>query len=121
MQSAEKISNGLRMRWLILSAIPSSLMLGVTTYITTDIAAVPLLWVIPLALYVATFIIVFARKPLISTDHLLGLIGIVLAVAASALFVFNLLGCLNSMIKPPYLLSILPFVIYRSVPINFSF
>jgi hypothetical protein len=49
-----------RLRWTFLSVVPSSLMLGVTTYITTDIAAIPLLWVLPLALYLLTFIIVFA-------------------------------------------------------------
>ena len=38
-------------------------MLGVTTYLTTDIAAIPLLWVIPLALYLLTFILAFARRP----------------------------------------------------------
>lgn len=54
-----------RGKWVLLAFIPSSLMLGVTTYITTDLAAVPLLWILPLALYVGTFIIVFARKPLI--------------------------------------------------------
>ena len=50
------------MRWLILSFAPSSLLLGVTTHISTDIAAVPLLWVIPLALYLSTFVLVFARR-----------------------------------------------------------
>ena len=43
--------------------VPSSLLLGVTTYITTDIAAIPLLWVVPLALYLLSFILVFARWP----------------------------------------------------------
>lgn len=52
-----------RLRWTVLAIIPSSLMLGVTTYITTDIAAIPLLWVLPLALYLLTFIIVFAKIP----------------------------------------------------------
>jgi hypothetical protein len=41
--------------------IPSSWLLGVTTYLTTDIAPAPLLWVIPLALYLLSFILVFAR------------------------------------------------------------
>ena len=50
-------------RWVLLSFVPSSLMLSVTTYISTDIAAIPLLWVIPLALYLLTFILVFAQKP----------------------------------------------------------
>ncbi len=49
-----------RLRWVLLAAVPSSLMLGVTTYITTDLAAIPLLWMPPLALYLLTFIIVFA-------------------------------------------------------------
>jgi len=53
---------GDRSRWIILSFAPSSLLLGVTTYLSTDVAAVPLLWVVPLALYLTTFIIVFARR-----------------------------------------------------------
>ncbi|MCZ6837608.1 MAG: fused MFS/spermidine synthase [Planctomycetota bacterium] len=55
-----------RGRWIALAAVPSSLMLGVTTYITTDIAVVPLLWIIPLVLYLLTFILVFAKKQLLS-------------------------------------------------------
>jgi hypothetical protein len=51
--------------WLLLAAAPSSLMLGVTAHITTDLAAVPLLWVVPLALYLLTFVFVFARRPLL--------------------------------------------------------
>ena len=44
--------------------VPSSLLLGATTYITTDIAAVPLLWVLPLAIYLLSFILAFGRWPL---------------------------------------------------------
>jgi hypothetical protein len=51
-----------RGHWLLLSFVPSSLLLGVTTYLSTDIAAVPLLWTVPLALYLLTFAISFARK-----------------------------------------------------------
>lgn len=54
------------LRWVMLAFVPSSLMLGVTTYITTDLVVVPLLWVIPLALYLLTFILVFARGRIIS-------------------------------------------------------
>src|SRR5207244_9168757 len=53
-----------RLRWVVMAFVPSSLMLGVTTYITLDIAAIPLLWVIPLALYLLSFILVFAKWPL---------------------------------------------------------
>jgi hypothetical protein len=52
-----------RLRWIALAFVPSSLMLGVTTYITTDIAPVPLLWIMPLTLYLFSFILAFARLP----------------------------------------------------------
>ena len=48
-------------RWLAYSFVPSSLMLGVTTHVTTDIAAVSFLWVLPLAMYLATFILAFSE------------------------------------------------------------
>ncbi|MDF1655169.1 MAG: fused MFS/spermidine synthase [Coxiellaceae bacterium] len=51
--------------WVLLAFVPSSLLLGVTTYITTDIASTPLFWIIPLVLYLLSFIIVFSRKPII--------------------------------------------------------
>jgi hypothetical protein len=56
---------GRRLRWIFLAFVPSSLMLGVTTHVTTDLAPVPLLWVLPLALYLLTFVLVFARRPLL--------------------------------------------------------
>lgn len=52
-----------RCRWILLAFVPSSLMLGVTTFLSTDVAAIPLFWVIPLSLYLLSFIIVFARVP----------------------------------------------------------
>ena len=47
-------------RWIVLSAIPSGLILSTTTHITTDIIAMPLLWVLPLALYLLSFILAFS-------------------------------------------------------------
>src|SRR5437764_492524 len=55
-----------RARWVLLAFVPSSLVLGATTYITTDIVAVPLLWVVPLSLYLLSFVLVFARRTLLS-------------------------------------------------------
>ncbi|HXG12437.1 MAG TPA: hypothetical protein VNK04_21955 [Gemmataceae bacterium] len=52
-----------RLHWVALAFVPSSLMLGATTYITTDVAAIPLLWVLPLGLYLLSFILVFSRLP----------------------------------------------------------
>jgi hypothetical protein len=51
-----------RVRWLALAFVPSSLLLGVTTFLSTDVASAPLLWVVPLAIYLLTFVIVFARQ-----------------------------------------------------------
>jgi hypothetical protein len=52
-----------RLRWVALAFVPSSLLLGFTTYITTDVAPTPLFWVLPLALYLLTFTFAFARRP----------------------------------------------------------
>jgi hypothetical protein len=62
---ADKPTFILRIRWVLLSFVPSSLLLGVTTYLTTELPAIPLLWVIPLAIYLLTFILVFERKPIL--------------------------------------------------------
>jgi hypothetical protein len=51
-----------RIRWLALSFVPSSLMLAVTSYLSTDIAAVPLMWIVPLAIYLLTFALAFGRR-----------------------------------------------------------
>src|SRR5215204_1566977 len=51
-----------RLRWVGLAFVPSSFMLGVTAFITTDITPVPLLWVIPLSLYLFAFVVVFSRS-----------------------------------------------------------
>jgi hypothetical protein len=50
-----------RARWMLLALAPSSLMLGVTQHITSEIAAAPLLWLIPLTIYILTFVVAFAR------------------------------------------------------------
>ncbi len=51
---------GRRLHWVLLAAVPSGLMLSTTTHITTDIMAMPLLWVLPLAAYLVSFILVFS-------------------------------------------------------------
>jgi hypothetical protein len=56
--------------WVLLAAIPSGLMVAVTTYMTTDIASAPFLWVVPLALFLATFILVFRETVWRHFDHL---------------------------------------------------
>lgn len=56
------ISWSRRGRWVLLAFVPSSLLLGATQTITTDVAAIPLLWVIPLLLYLVSFMVVFSTK-----------------------------------------------------------
>ena len=50
------------LQWVLLSLIPSSMLYGITTTLTTDIAAVPLFWVIPLALYLFSFVLAFSQR-----------------------------------------------------------
>jgi len=57
--------------WIALGAVPAAYLVAVTAHISTDVAAVPLLWVLPLALYLLTFVIVFQTKPVVSHDFFL--------------------------------------------------
>lgn len=58
--NAEPVTMRQQLHWLALAFVPSSLLLGLTQYISTDIAAVPLLWILPLTLYLLSFILVFS-------------------------------------------------------------
>jgi spermidine synthase len=81
----DHLGSRLWVQWVSLSFLPSSLLLGVTTYISTDLAAVPLLWVVPLALYLLTFILVFARRQVV--PHALVLHALPIAVVMLALVI----------------------------------
>lgn len=59
-----------RVRWVLLAAVPSTWMLAVTSYFTTVIRPIPLLWVIPLALYLFSFVVVFARRQIVPRGFL---------------------------------------------------
>ncbi len=75
-----------RLRCIGLSFAPSSLLLGVTTYITTDLSSVPLLWVIPLSLYLISFVIAFQRNSWASHPYVVRRQGfLLLAVAVTFL------------------------------------
>jgi hypothetical protein len=88
-----------RLRWVALAAVPSTWMLAVTSYFTTVIRPIPLLWVIPLALYLFSFAVVFARKPLVSRYWLnrlfpfyaLPLLGMVLLGGSGPLYLLAVL------------------------------
>jgi hypothetical protein len=55
----------LRGRWIFLAAVPSGLLIAVTAHISADVAAAPLLWVLPLSLYLLTWVLVFQSRPLL--------------------------------------------------------
>lgn len=65
--ACEAISWRTWLGWVGLSFVPSSWMLGVTAYLTSDVGAIPLLWVIPLGLYLFSFVVVFAKPCWVST------------------------------------------------------
>jgi len=90
-QSLLHAKHPLRQRayWVLLAFVPSSLLLGVTTYITTDIASIPLLWIIPLAIYLLTFILAFAREPRMIDRALNAQVGLVPITALALAFEFN--------------------------------
>ena len=74
--------------WATLAAVPSGLLIAVTAHISIDIAAVPLLWVIPLALYLLSFIIVFARRPIIPHGMIVAVQPLFI-IALAAVMVFD--------------------------------
>jgi hypothetical protein len=82
----EKLTLFRRIRWIVLSFAPSSLLLGVTTYITTDLASVPLLWVLPLSLYLISFIVAYQRGSWASHPFVVRRQGFLLLAAAITFF-----------------------------------
>jgi hypothetical protein len=70
-----------RLRWIALAFVPSSLMIGVTTQLTTDVPAIPLFWVLPLAFYLLSFILVFAKRPPISHNWLIQRLPFLILIA----------------------------------------
>jgi hypothetical protein len=77
---------GARARWVFLAAVPSGLLIAVTAHISTDVAAAPLLWVLPLSLYLLTWVLVFQSRPLLPHKWVLlaqpaAIVGIILLLA----------------------------------------
>jgi hypothetical protein len=71
-----------RLSWIALAAIPAGLVVAVTAHISTDVAAAPFLWVVPLALYLLTFVAVFSEKPWISHETVVRIVPYVIAPLA---------------------------------------
>ncbi len=87
--SAQPLAPRQVMLWIALAAVPSGLMLSTTTHLTTDIVAMPLLWVLPLGLYLLSFSIAFSEnralpRTIIAIAPLILMIGASVAFAAAA-------------------------------------
>ncbi|HVM62756.1 MAG TPA: fused MFS/spermidine synthase [Verrucomicrobiae bacterium] len=83
--SGEPLTAGRRWRWVILAFVPCSLMLSVTTYITSEVAPIPLLWVIPLGVYLLAFIFAFARRRLVPHRWMARMLPVAAAVVVATL------------------------------------
>lgn len=85
----EPITAGERLAWIFLAFIPSSMMLGLTSHVTTDIAPVSMFWILPLALYLLSFVLVFSRFHRFLANKLLA--GVIV-LCTSVLVVLRLAG-----------------------------
>ncbi len=81
--------------WLALSTLGSALLLGVTNKICQDVASMPFLWLLPLALYLASFVAVFRnprayQRVIFVPGYFLGLLGVAAALYLRDVLVFSL-------------------------------
>jgi hypothetical protein len=84
-EEEEVLTVGRRALWVALAFVPSSLLLGLTTFITTDLTPAPLFWVLPLAIYLLTFTLVFARRRLLRHEWVLAVQPAVVAATVIVL------------------------------------
>lgn len=79
-QAAAPVTAWQRGRWILYAAVPSGLLTAFTTHVSTDIAAAPFLWVVPLSLFLLTFVLVFRDRPLVSQSLMLRLQPLLVAI-----------------------------------------
>ncbi|MDX2202716.1 MAG: fused MFS/spermidine synthase [Hyphomicrobiaceae bacterium] len=75
-----------RLGWVGLALVPSALLTAFTTHVSTDVASAPLIWVLPLTLYLLTFVLVFRERsliprPVLLTLHLASVVVALLALS----------------------------------------
>jgi spermidine synthase len=80
-----------RLEWVTLAFFPSALLLAVTTHISTDIFSAPMLWVLPLALYLLTFVVAFSKRRIVPLSKITAVQPIAVALALGFLLMFNTL------------------------------
>lgn len=78
-----------RARWVMFAFLPSSLMMGLTSYASTEVVSMPLLWVIPLGLYLLTFVVAFSDRKIVSFDGLARAQPVAVTLAILPIFVIT--------------------------------
>lgn len=98
--AAPPITTANRATWLALSFLPSGLMVAVTTYISTDLASAPFLWIIPLALFLLTFVLVFrpAMPIAMATLHTAVLFSAVIVMLGETNTQLQMLGLAGALV-----------------------
>ncbi|MCI0376974.1 MAG: hypothetical protein L0215_05175 [Gemmataceae bacterium] len=100
-----------RLRWIGLAAVPSSLMLGVTTHITTDLSPIPLFWLIPLTLYLLSFILVFSRWPVVWVEQPHTLMLYLQPAAICVMLFVDMFGAMSQNLWGPIVCNVIGFFI----------
>ncbi|MGD0501093.1 MAG: hypothetical protein ABSC23_22005, partial [Bryobacteraceae bacterium] len=88
-EDAERPGLKLYALWLLLPACASALLLAVTSQLSQNVAAIPLLWVLPLSVYLFSFILCFERAGWYRRNPYIELLGVALASMAYAMFSKN--------------------------------
>lgn len=86
------VTMGDRLAWVVFAFVPSALLISVTAHISTDIAAAPFLWVVPLAIFLLSFVLVFRDAPIIGPEWFAALLPGALVLVATTLFIPNVMS-----------------------------
>ena len=89
-QPAHTTGRKQKVTWLIYAALPASLLIGVTSYVTTDIASFPFLWICPLCLYLLSFVLSFAARPPLSHARMVEVLPIAIVLAGLGFWVASI-------------------------------
>ena len=88
-KEGEPVTNAQRLNWIVLAFMPSALLSAVTLHITTDVFSAPLIWVMPLAIYLLTFVVAFSRKQFFSMSDVARIHRLLVPVAVALVCVYN--------------------------------
>ncbi len=111
---APPISWKRKLYWIALAAVPSGLMLSTTSHLTTDLMAMPLLWVIPLSIYLLSFSVAFAdnQRPAYWISRLAPL---VMVVAGSFIFMPGSKAAINGLVSSLSLLFVVAVALHNEM------